>query len=152
MCATRNCPDCGDRLIHQKARTHSESSSALGQHIHDEFPKVFDWMDIDGVIYKRSTGLLRVIEHKDPGRRLSSSQSRVLPILALGIQSQIDSGLLHERSGVYVTWAMSPFGTASAAQVLPNQNLAMSPTVCMGSADFAMFKTGEVVYLPGVQS
>ncbi len=146
MCTSRNCPDCGDRLIHQKSRTNEESSSALGQHIHDEFPKVFDWMDIDGVIYKSSKRLMRVIEHKDPGRQLSRSQSRVLPILAMGIQSQIDAGLLHERSGVYVTWTSAPFGTASVAQVLPGEHLALSPTVAMGSADFSMFKTGEIVY------
>jgi len=148
MCATSNCPECGDRLIHQASRGRDESSSALGQHIHDEYPNVFDWMDIDGVIYKRSKRLLRLIEHKDPGRPLSSSQSRVLPILAMGLKSLIDDGHLHERSGVYVTWSSAPFGTASVAQVMPANPLTMGSAVAMGPAEFEMFKTGEVVVIP----
>lgn len=149
MCTPQCCLDCGHKLIHQVARTSHESSSALGQHIHDNYPKVFDWMDIDGVIYKKSQRLMRIIEHKEPGRPLSNSQQRILPILALGLQSAVNEGLLHERSGVYVTWTQQPFGTASVAQVLPNTRLALSSVVAMGSADFAAFKTGEVVMVGG---
>lgn len=148
-CHARTCPDCGDKLIHQRARTTKESSSALGQHIHDSYPKVFDWMDIDGVIYKKSMRLMRIVEHKEPGKSLSASQSRVLPILALGINAAIADGLLHERSGVFVTWSSAPYGTASVARVLPKQELTLGPSVAMGSAQFDEFKTGNVVYVGG---
>lgn len=148
MCSTQNCHECGDRLIHQGSRGRDESSSALGQHIHDEYPKVFDWMDIDGVIYKRSKRLLRLIEHKDPGRPLSASQTRVLPILAMGLKSLVDEGQLHERSGVYVAWTSAPFGTASVAQVMPKNPLTMGSAVAMCPSDFDLFKTGEIVVIP----
>ena len=80
MCGPQTCPDCGDKLIHQHQRKGNESSSGLGQHIHETYPKDFDWMDIDGVIFKSSRRLLRIVEHKEPGKSLSGSQRRVLPI------------------------------------------------------------------------
>jgi hypothetical protein len=103
-------------------------------------------MDIDGVIFKSSRRLLRIVEHKEPGKSVSGSQRRVLPILAMGIQSAIDDGLLHNRSGVYVTWASAPYGTASVAQVMPTQSMNLGPTIAMGTAEFAQFKTGCLVF------
>ena len=102
-CEQRRCPSCNDLLIHQAARRGDESSSVFGQFIHDQFPNEFYWLDIDGVIYKRTTKILRVVEHKPAsGRGLSSSQRTVLPILASMLGVSRSCRLLHPESGVFV--------------------------------------------------
>ena len=134
-------------MIHQNARTGHESSSALGQHIHDTYPKVFDWMDVDGVIFKKSKKLMRIVEHKEPGKTLSESQKRILPILAIGIQVAKDRNLLHPRSGVYVVWSSTPFLTADVSEVLPVPRFMLDDIVRLDPESFAHFKTGEIVWL-----
>jgi len=58
-CPPQRCPVCEDRMIHQSNRGKDESSSAYGQHIHDDYRPMFFWADIDGIIFKRATQIMR---------------------------------------------------------------------------------------------
>lgn len=112
ICNDRTCATCGDRLIHQGNRRSHESSSAYGQHIHDDHPKTFHWADIDGVIYKLDTGILRVVEHKPVGGFIRDSQRAILPLLAGCVDILVDQGVLHPESGVFIVNSDPPFEAA----------------------------------------
>lgn len=118
-CPTQTCQCCGDRLIHQTSKAAHESSSALGQHVHDNFPTTFFYADIDAAILKRATGLLRIIEHKNPGQSIRPSQKALLPLLSIAVQGLIEAGLVHPESGVFTMWASSPFDVAAVQRVRP---------------------------------
>jgi hypothetical protein len=98
----QHCPVCGDRLIHQKNRKGNESSSAYGQYIHENYGNDFDFMDLDGVIWKRTFKILRIIEHKPLGQMVKNSQRRILPIFSRFIALGVSAGFLHPQSGVFV--------------------------------------------------
>src|SRR5829696_3725505 len=117
-CRPRRCPECGDLLIHQERRGEHESSSAFGQHVHDEYGgrgqrRTFDFSDIDGVVYKRSEGILRIIEGKPSKGEPSSAQRRIMPLLADGVKWLMDQGRISRQSGVYVVRANPPYDVAS---------------------------------------
>lgn len=122
-CEPATCGACGDRLIHQSSKTSEESSSALGQHIHDNYPTTFFYADIDGAIYKKSTGILRIIEHKHHGQTIRRSQRALLPLLSVAVQGLADANLVHPESGVFAMWASSPFDVAAVHRVRPGAAL-----------------------------
>lgn len=117
MCDNHHCPECGDRLIHQANRGHDESSSAFGQWIHDELSHEMHAPDLDTVIYKVSTRILRVLEHKTRGKHPSKSQNAVLPLLAKAVQLLAATGLVHPDSGVFIVYSDPPYDSASVQQV-----------------------------------
>src|SRR5262245_14952791 len=111
------CPDCGDTLIHQSNRQDDESSSEFGQYMHDRGEqdrrwREHYWLDIDGVIYKKRSRVLRIIEHKNRGGGIRPSQETVLPLLAKALQLLIATKLIHEQSGVFVAYSNHPHHSA----------------------------------------
>lgn len=113
-CATRHCLDCHDALIHQSARGAHESSSVLGQYVHDHPDKQFYWMDVDGLVYKSSDRRLRFIEHKPLGSVISRGQGRILPILATALDLAKREGIINQGSVVTLT-GNPPFDVPSTA-------------------------------------
>lgn len=101
-CIRHNCPDCGDEFVHQNNRRGNESSSGYGQHIYDSYPKDFYYADVDGVIYKLATGIMRIVEHKPIGADLKPSQRAILPMLAASVDVLADVQVLNADSGVFV--------------------------------------------------
>lgn len=101
-CGTHKCPTCGDLLIHQTNRRSNESSSGYGQYVQDRYPRNFNFMDVDGIVHKRATGILRLIEHKQLGRPLKRSQREVLPLLARMVDDYVTRGVLPTQSGVFL--------------------------------------------------
>lgn len=114
----RYCP-CGDRLIHQSQRGPDESSSLLGQWVHDEYPRTFDWMDIDGAAWKASLRRLVIFEHKYPGQQLRGSQRRVLPVFARLVGLGIAQGIL-TSGGAVLLYGKPPFDAAHATLYRPD--------------------------------
>ena len=103
-CPQSHCGECGDRLIHQSSRGAHESSSELGQYVHDNVTKFLSWMDIDGVAWEMHDDVLRIIEHKRPGQRISIAQRRILPKLATMLERAVLEGELGQGSGAFVLW------------------------------------------------
>ena len=103
-CIARECVECGDALIHQARRGAHESSSELGQFVHDNYETSFYYMDIDALTYSFSTGILRIIEHKKPGDSVRGSQKVCLPLMQESIEHLVSSGRLAQGSGVFVLW------------------------------------------------
>jgi hypothetical protein len=112
-----SCKHCGDKLIHQNNRGPHESSNGLGQHIHDQIGRSMDVVDIDLVVFKRATRLLRIIEAKPPGGELGTAQCFVMPILALAIRILAGIGELHPNSGVYMLETVAPFATGVVSRI-----------------------------------
>jgi len=81
-----------------------ESASRVGQFCHDYLPRTFDCVDVDCVIYKRATGMTRILEEKLPGEKISKAQVHVLPKLAQLIELAVRGKLLPSGSGVFVVW------------------------------------------------
>lgn len=121
-CGDSNCPDCGDRLIHQTDRAMNESSSAYGQHIHDTYGNQFFWADIDGVIYKMATGIMRVVEHKPRGGTLRPSQSRILPMFAAAVDVLAVEEVINADSGVFVVNGDWPYSSATVRRFRRDQD------------------------------
>lgn len=144
-CKQQICPECGDKLIHQTKRGQHESSSAFGQHIHNDYRKTFFFFDIDGVIYKLASGILRVVEHKEPGKCLSRGQTSVLPILSFAVDQAIRSGWLHPESGVFVTSSAYPFEVGDVRRVMPVLQLRLGPRRSLNRQQFNQFKTGKPI-------
>jgi hypothetical protein len=121
-CPSATCQCCGDRLIHQSAKSHNESSSALGQYVHDNLPTHFYFADIDAAIYKNATQILRIVEHKNPGQHIRPSQKRLLPLLSVAVMGLVNAELVHPQSGVFAMWGEAPFQSAAVTQVVPRQD------------------------------
>lgn len=117
----RKCAECGSPL-----ESPSVSHSELGQWIHDNFPNTFYWMDLDGVIYKRATKILRIVEWKHRGQRLKSSQNTVLPLLAKGIDFLKTCNLISSESGVFVVWSCPPFKSALVRRISDDEGIELS--------------------------
>lgn len=147
-CTRTDCMGCGEPMIHMGTRGAHESSSPLGQHIHDTYPTTFYYADVDAVIYKRANRMLRVIEHKYRGGSVKPSQKTILPLLAIGVRILVMVGYLHPNSGVYVVWSDTPFTTATAAKVLAQMSYCTGPLVDLDPDLFTAFKTGESVSVP----
>lgn len=94
--------ECGDQLIHASRRGMHESSSLLGQYVHDNFDRVFSWIDVDALVWKRSKRRLLIAEHKYPGQQLSSAQREVLPLLGRIVALAIEHGLIAQGEVVSV--------------------------------------------------
>lgn len=123
-CPNQSCESCGDRLIHQTSKSAHESSSALGQYVHDNYAKDFYYADIDAAVYKRATGVLRIIEHKHVGQSIRPSQKSILPLLSISVQGLVEAGLVHPESGVFTMWASDPFDVAAVQRVSPGATAA----------------------------
>lgn len=98
-------------------RDPSRSSSELGQMVKETLPRTMFFMDVDGVVYKKATRILRVIEQKQPGQQLKPSQETIFPMFARMIAREIEDGLLDSQSGVFVMVAMAPFESAFVYQI-----------------------------------
>ena len=122
-----DCPDCGDKMIHQENRGFAESSSGYGNHIRDHRTKKQFFMDVDGVLCKMANGMVRIIEHKKPGRPLKKSQLCILPILQKGIELLIDRGEdgLHKESGVFVVRSEPPWDCAEVTSIKTGETVVM---------------------------
>lgn len=116
-CSNQSCASCGDRLVHQTSKSAHESSSALGQYVHDNYAKDFYYADIDAAVYKRATGVLRIIEHKHTGQSIRPSQKSILPLLSIAVQGLVQAGLVHPESGVFTMYASDPFDIAAVKRV-----------------------------------
>jgi hypothetical protein len=81
-----------------------ESASRVGQFCHDFLPRTFDCVDIDCVIFKRATGMIRILEEKLPGEEVSKAQIHVLPKLAGLIELAVRGKKLPEGSGVFLLY------------------------------------------------
>jgi hypothetical protein len=137
-----NCTHCGDATVHQCNRQMWESSSAFGQHLHDDLPNDFYMMDIDAAIYAHATGILRVIEHKSNGSGISQGQRVVLPKLAAGL-AMID------RASVWVVRSDWPFTAGLAAQVMPVQPFTLGDAVPLDGPAWVDFQRARTVVPEG---
>lgn len=148
-CTASTCQTCGARLVHQSSKNPHESSSALGQHVHDAYAKTFFFADIDGAIYKRSTGILRIVEHKHPGQEIRPSQKTLLPLLSVAVQGLVDAQLVHPESGVFAMWASEPFESAAVTRVRPGAPVSTWATPKTASVlphgTLRAFLTGELL-------
>lgn len=116
------CPDCGDALIHQSNRQEHESSSEFGQYMHDRGEmdsrwRQMYWLDVDGIVYKKRTKVLRIIEHKNRSGDIRDSQETVLPLLAKSVQLLIATQVIHPQSGVFVAYSDHPHDSALVQRV-----------------------------------
>jgi hypothetical protein len=111
------CPECNAKIdlkyIRQSMRNKNISKSELGQWIHDKMPNDFYWLDIDGIVYKKATKILRIIEEKKPGQELKPSQLLVLKNLAIAIDYLVEQNIVSIGSGVFVLWTTQVWGTIS---------------------------------------
>lgn len=87
-CGRQYCSHCGDELIHRDHRKWYESSSALGQIIYREGPRLLTVSDIDTVTLKilnrgksSEKKLLRIIEQKQPNHKFDGPQRDILFLL-----------------------------------------------------------------------
>lgn len=146
MCRSWKCPDCEDRLIHLVNRGPNESSSPLGQHVHDHLPNQFYWMDADGIIYKKATKIWRFIEHKFAGQTLSNSQVDMLPKLATMIASAaVYNQVQRDESGCFVMWTDTEFTSAVVQRVLPGRDLEFGTAIQLSADKLERFLSGEFV-------
>lgn len=111
------CPECNSEF--DFPRDKDISHSEFGQWIHDEIPRNFDWIDIDGVSRKSKTGIIRIVEEKRFGQELKGSQKRILSRLALGIEHLAKSGYAKYGSGVFVIYTEPPYNKSIIRQVYP---------------------------------
>lgn len=120
-----------------------QSSSAFGQYMSEKHPKTFFWCDIDGVIMKNMTGMLRVIEHKYVGQPVKPSQRAVLPLLAMGINCMKMVGRVHAESGVFVVWADAPFDKSIlVSEVVPTVGFRVTEPVELDGVEKNCFLQG----------
>lgn len=148
------CPDCGDTLIHQTNRQEHESSSEFGQHMHDRGEsdpiwRQMYWLDVDGAIFKKKTGVLRIIEHKNRGGAIRGSQEEVLPLLAKAVQLLVATKQIHVQSGVFVAYSNHPHDSAAVRQVKGwgpgNRGSQHWPEVELVGAEWDKFLLGELL-------
>lgn len=136
-CRRFRCPDCNDRLIHQTMRGPHESSSGYGQHIHEHPDKEFYFIDLDGVTLKVRDGLIRIVENKRSDEHLSNSQRSIMPLLADGVKSLVESGRVNNQSGVFLVRSDPPYESADVRQFGGGLRALLDPPT------FEVFKTGR---------
>jgi hypothetical protein len=138
------CEHTAQRLIHAVRRGQDESSSELGQYVHDHYPRTFNYLDIDAGIHKRATGVLRIVEHKLPGQMLSRSQLDVLPLLANALVLLANAGLIEGRtSGVFYAAGVAPFDRMEVRRI--NSLGELGKSVILAGPHLDRFLTGEVI-------
>lgn len=146
----KNCPECGDELIHLANRGPHESSSAFGQYVHDRgesdkrWREMF-WMDIDGAVRKNRTRVLRIFEHKPMSGVLSTGQKEVLPLLAKSLQLLASTGLIHPQSGVFVLRSDHPHDLMHVEQVKGWAYTATWPPIVLSGDLLHAFLCGDVI-------
>lgn len=146
----KNCPECGDEMIHLANRGPHESSSAFGQYVHDRgevdkrWREMF-WMDIDGAVRKNRTRVLRIFEHKPMAGALSTGQKEVLPLLAKALQLLASTGLIHPQSGVFVLRSDHPHELMQVQQIKGWQYAETWPLTTMSGDLLHDFLCGEVI-------
>lgn len=101
-CGHQFCPKCGALLIHLLHRQGFESASGFGQVVWREGPVFIACGDLDLYVHVKTLRLLRIIEHKQLGQKLSDGQREVLFLLAALIEHGRDVLKLHKDSGVYL--------------------------------------------------
>lgn len=140
-----NCSECGDVLIHQSNRGPHESSSAFGQYVHDRLGNEMYWLDVDGVIYKKKTQILRIIEHKPHLGRPSDSQKYVLPLIAKAVQLLSATGLIHKQSGVFYVFSDHPHEVVLVEQVKGWSLRSVMAARQMSGTEWRSFLLGEEI-------
>jgi hypothetical protein len=140
-----NCPQCGDKVIHQGNRGANESSSALGQFVHDALPRAFHFADIDGVVFKKWTKVYRKIEHKPLDGKVSGSQRDILPIEAIALDAVKVAENLHPQSGTFVLWTNGDFTSGKVTRVKPTRPFETGPVIDLDRPMLSKFLSGEVM-------
>jgi hypothetical protein len=142
-CHGQTCQGCSDRLVHLTNRGPDESSSPLGQYVHDSLPNTFFWMDSDATVYKMRTRIWRQIEHKFYGQDLSKSQETMLPTMARMVQTEVAAGNLDDSSGVFVLWSDPQFTNSTVSRVIPSSTLALGSAVYLDAERMSAFLSGQ---------
>ncbi len=93
------------------------SHSEFGQWIHDYFPNTFYCMDIDAIVYRRKTKVLRILEWKKSWQKLKASQRCILSLLARAVKHLIALNLVSCQSGVFLVLTDPPFEKAIVVQI-----------------------------------
>lgn len=144
-CHRYRCPECDDSLVHLVNRGAHESSSPLGQYVHDKLPNQFYWMDADGVIYKKATRIMRIIEHKFTGQSVSASQLEILPKLATMIRSAAAFERVNEHSGCYIVWTNYEFTEAIVERLKPKLQIETYPAFLIVGDNLKRFMSGDLI-------
>jgi hypothetical protein len=144
-CQLTYCHECGDRMIHQTNRGPHESSSAYGQHVHERYGRTFYFTDGDALTFKRSSQILRVIEHKYSGGVLSPGQRVILPLIAIGLDSLAHLHGVDPASGVFVMYADAPFECVAVRRVMPDITFTLGEPQLLAGPALDAFNTGERV-------
>ena len=138
-----------ERAIWAKGR--HESASLIGQWVHDTLPPMFDGIDVDFVVWKRSRRCLRIVEEKLAGERIYPSQTRLLPVLAGLVAAGVRAGTLAADSGVFVLhwWQASelPVGEESRFRITRFLDDGTSKIVPATGADALALAAGEPIAL-----
>lgn len=145
------CRECGDRMIHQHRRGWHESSSALGQWVHDQLPSTFGWSDIDGVSVRsmpNGAHRFRLFEAKRPNSGMSASQQRILQALGALIASARDAGVIDPASGAWVLRGEPPFECVTARTLIPGDD---NPPDALTREQLGRLLSGQREWLPSVQ-
>ncbi len=74
----------------------------LKREIHDNAPHVMHLTDIDAVLYRKRSRIMRIVECKYRNEPLRKSQQDILPVLADCIKLAINTGIIAQGSGVYL--------------------------------------------------
>lgn len=110
-CARLVVCECGGRLVHLN-RGPDESTTSIGQYVHNVLPRDFNFVDTDAIVHARASRLLRYIEHKPIGGELSRSQREILPIMAAALDAA--------GHNAYLMHADPPYHRATVARVWPD--------------------------------
>lgn len=121
----------------KKIRDPNVSNSDLGQWIHDNLPVTMFFIDLDGVVYKKKTGILRIIEQKQPGQALKPSQRVILSFFATAVDLLIAQNIIGKRSGVWVLWGEPPYASVTI------QKIPSSEQHTLTHQQFIQFVSGE---------
>jgi len=71
--------------------------------IHDEAPHIMYLTDVDAVLFRKRSRILRILECKYRNEPVRNSQKTVLPLLAKLVRLGVEMGILSVGSGVFVT-------------------------------------------------
>uniref|UniRef100_A0A6M3L5R3 Uncharacterized protein n=1 Tax=viral metagenome TaxID=1070528 RepID=A0A6M3L5R3_9ZZZZ len=117
----------------------------MGQYIHDTFPHTFWFMDIDAIIYKKATKIMRIVERKKAEGELRFSQKFLLPILAVCISFLICFRYLNKQSGVFLVKTDKPFDIAIINRIKPALSLELDKDIRLSDSGLKAFLTAEEI-------
>lgn len=146
----QHCNQCGGRLIHQERGAH-ESSSTLGQVIHDWLPETgFGITDIDAVSYRNFHGktTLRLFEMKSRNGGMGTGQSAAMRAIGQLIELGQKNGVLTQHSGAWLLRGDAPFTEVQAKSLTPSRHDPVAPLTPEQLARLLMCETN---WLPAVQ-